>query len=121
MQAAGAATQVMPQTSAPAAPAGQYGASASPQGNGYGQAFMQQYGQPPGQMRDQWQAFRQQNNIGQPAAPATPQMGQGQDFRSMIQAWLAQRPQMGGQMQDPRMMMQNWIGQRPQIGGLLGQ
>lgn len=59
-----------------------YGANASPQGHGWGQQFMQQYGSPPGQMRDQWSEFRTQNGMGggqppmPPMTPPTP-MGAG--------------------------------------------
>lgn len=48
-------------------PGGNMGANATPSGNAYGQRFMQQYGSPPGQMRDQFAAFR-----GQSLAPNNP-------------------------------------------------
>lgn len=40
------------------------GQGQSPGGNAWGQQFQQQYGAPPGQMHDQWNAFRSQNGIG---------------------------------------------------------
>lgn len=46
---------------------------ANPSGNAYGQRFMQQYGQAPGQMREQFAAFRQQAPQAMPAAPRMPQ------------------------------------------------
>lgn len=56
-------------------------------GNGWGRAFMDQYGSPPGQMRTEWDAFRAANGVGgsapaagpatSPASP-TPGMGGGQ-------------------------------------------
>lgn len=112
------------QAQRPAQASGQYGANASPGGNAYGQRFMQQYGSPPGQMRDQFAAFRQQGGMGgmggqpsQPmpgAPPQMPQMGQ-----NPMQSWMAQRPQFGGgQPNDPRAMMMAWLAQRPR--GLLG-
>jgi hypothetical protein len=66
-------------------------ATPAPQGNAWGQQFQQQNGQPPGQLRDLWAQFRQQNGIGggQPAAtppatgtpPATPPAAPSADPR----------------------------------------
>lgn len=33
-------------------------------GNAWGYNFRQQYGQPPGQRRDEWNTYRQQNGVG---------------------------------------------------------
>jgi len=116
------------------APAGQYGANASPNGNAWGQQFMQQYGAPPGQMKDQWNAYRQENGFGQGNQMAgaggqpAPGMPQQQNMQNPMQGWLAQRPQFGGmggmgggmgpQQPNHWSMMQAWLAQRPR--GLLG-
>jgi hypothetical protein len=102
---------------------GQYGANASPQGNAWGQQFMQQYGSPPGQMRPQWQAFKQQNGIGGgspgggggAAAMFQPMM----DWRQQMMGWRQARPQRpeGGWPSRPlkQETMTSWLDQRPQF------
>lgn len=107
---------------------GQYGAKAMPQGNAWGQQFMQQYGSPPGQMHDQWAAFRQQNGIGggppapiaQGAAPAGVAQP-GSDWRQSMSGWIGQRPQRPSTAwENPmarREAYQGWMGQRPQFPG----
>lgn len=123
----------------------QYGGNANPNGNGWGQAFMQQYGKPPGQMRDQWDAFRQQNGFGggqpaptnggitgggiaDPTAPGTVTSGpiaaptvSPMQSPNMMQTWAQSHPQMGaftGQPQDYQSMIRAWLAKRPM--GLLG-
>lgn len=106
---------------------GQYGGNATPNGNAWGQQFMQQYGAPPGQMRDEWNAFRSENGFGGSAeaanmggingAPQMPQQQYGGGINPMS-GWLNQRPQMGGGVPDRRAMMMAWLQQRPR--GLLG-
>jgi hypothetical protein len=119
---------------------GQYGATAEPKGNGWGQQFMQQYGAPPGQMREQWQQFRQDNGFGggmggprqewrqqmrdwRQARPERPEdMAPGSGWRRgpEMQGWLQNRPQFGGgQGMDRMAMLRAWMQQRPR--GLLGQ
>lgn len=109
---------------------GQYGANASPDGNGYGQQFMQQYGAPPGQMRDEWNQFRQDNGIGG-GGMGQPQGGGGSPFGSMGQGMggMGGQPPMGipmppQQMQPQQMQQQNpmysWLQNRPQFGQAMG-
>lgn len=84
------------------------------QGHGWGHAFQQQYGKPPGQMREQWQAYRTANGFGPgmspqaptpsptamtpPAAPRpAPAMGPqnpafAQQFRTAMDQWRQNRP-----------------------------
>ncbi len=44
----------------------------APQGNAWGHNFMEQFGKPPGQMRDEWAAFKTQNGFGGGARPVRP-------------------------------------------------
>ena len=85
-----------------------------PGGNGWGQQFMQQYGKPPGQMRDQWNAFRQQNGMG------GGQMGGGNPAfapaREAMQTWRQARPQPSP---DYRSQMDSWRQQRPDMRSLI--
>lgn len=107
---------------------GQYGANANPNGNGWGQSFMQQYGAPPGQMRDQWQQFRQDNGFGQPSmqpqqpTPPNQMPPQMPGPQNPWQSWLGQRPDFGNMApgMDRMSMIRAWLAQRPS-GGLLGQ
>lgn len=99
---------------------GQHGANAAPQGNAWGQQFMQQFGSPPGQMRDQWQAFRQQNGMGGGQTPAgMPQPVS--DWRQQMMDWRGQRPERPSQGWESPMMrreaMTGWRDQRPQFPG----
>jgi hypothetical protein len=50
----------------------QPGATPAPQGNAWGRQFQQQNGAPPGQLRDLWTAFRNQNGIGGGQPEGTP-------------------------------------------------
>jgi hypothetical protein len=116
-------------------PQGQYGANADPKGNGWGQQFMQQYGAPPGQMKDEWQAYKTANNFGGGQNDAVQGMGggMGQGMGGMgggqmppqnpMAPWLQMRPQfgqqMGGQGGDRMQMLRAWLAQRNR--GLLGQ
>jgi hypothetical protein len=94
---------------------GQFGAKAAPQGNAWGHQFMQQFGSPPGQMRDQWQAFRQQNGVGGPAGMPQPLT----DWRQQMMDWRGQRPQRPAQGWENPMMrreaMSGWREQRPEF------
>jgi hypothetical protein len=123
---------------------GQYGANASPKGNAWGQQFKQQFGAPPGQMKDEWSQFKTDNGFGmggsgmggQPDMPSqafggggfgmggmggqqAPAMPQQNPMQPQMQAWQGMRPQFGGgQPMDRMNMIRAWLAQRPR--GLLG-
>jgi hypothetical protein len=105
---------------------------------------MQQYGAPPGQMRDEWNQFRQDNGIGG-GGMGQPQGGGGSPFGSMGQGMggmgqsmasmgqgmggMGGQPPMGmpmppQQMQPQQMQQQNpmysWLQNRPQFGQAMG-
>jgi hypothetical protein len=93
-------------------PTGQHGANANPGGNGWGQQFMQQYGAPPGQMREQWQQFRTDNGFGMGGMG-----GERGAWREQMQDWRQSRPERpedydGRWRRSPAMT--DWRGQRPE-------
>jgi hypothetical protein len=89
------------------APGGQYGANANPTGHAWGQQFMQQNGSPPGQMRDQFQAFRQGGQ---------PQQGMG---GGMLSGMMGRGMQGMGQGLNQGMQGLQGLGQGMQ--GMMGQ
>lgn len=92
------------------------------QGHGWGRRFMDQYGKPPGHMKEQWRQFRGMGGHGGGGGGGGG-MGHGNrppqsspifdQWKQAIQAWRAQRPAQPD-MSQYRQQSQQWMSQRPQ-------
>lgn len=108
-----------PGAGAPAGTPAATGGSNS-QGHGWGRRFMDQYGKPPGHMRDQWRQFRGghgggggghgHGRGGMRPPQSSPIFDQ---WKQAIQAWRTQRPAQPD-MSQYRQQSQQWMSQRPQ-------